>query len=184
MLFRSNCILSFYTDDTYFANVLMDADKVFGRVLNLGIRTAITPDYSTWLDDEPVAWLRSIVDSRLVGRYMQEVGMGVIPCIEWPGEDDDWFLREIVLPTLPQGCLISLQAQTGSVKDMDSRRQEARDYETIVDMLKPDGILFYGSKSNYEFFKNLNLPTKSVFSEHRIQVLHERDKKERVPNTV
>jgi len=79
----SKIVLSFYCWDDYFENWFWFPAKHTAKALNSGIKYAITPNFSMWIEDPPVVRFYNLYRSRWVGRYFQEAGIRVIPDLQW-----------------------------------------------------------------------------------------------------
>lgn len=72
-------ILCFYTYDYKFEQWWDKPSYYTAKVLNLGVKNAIAPDFSVWYDDPKVFQIYSIYRAQWFARYFQEAGMNVIP---------------------------------------------------------------------------------------------------------
>lgn len=151
----SKVILSFYTHDEYFESWWHYTERYTAKVLNSGIKYAVTPNFSQWSEDPHAVNMWSLYRSRLIARYFQEVGLKVIPDVNWPYKDEE-FLTKHVLATLPKKLpLIAYQMQTYNPKEMsDADMKDLRRLVQLVfDTLKPKGLLLYAGKPGQKFFR-------------------------------
>jgi len=153
----SKVIVSFYTWDEYFENWYWDPRKHVTKLLNSGIKYMATPDFSMYPEYPPFEWLNSLYRSRYVGRYAQEAGIKIIPTIEFPPAKDAGrkFMRDHILSTLPKKVpLITMQLHN-YVEDEDKYPDEEyiKDWQLIMDTVKPEGILIYGSGQGSVLFR-------------------------------
>lgn len=151
----SKVILSFYAFDNYFEGWWAYAHRYTAKVLNSGIKYAVTPDWS--LDPMPKAEsLWNLYRSRWVGRYMQEAGLRVIPNLEWPDGDID-FMIEHVLGTLPVGLpMAAFQMQTINWDTVAGGKEHYyRQVRTIFDVLQPQAMLFYAGPQGREVLNDI-----------------------------
>lgn len=162
----SKVVLSFYVYDHYFDNWWFFPDRYVTKVLNSGIKYALTPDWSQEPALPKIESLWSLYRARWIGRYMQEAGIKVCPDVTWP-DGDIRFLEDHVLATLPVGIpLIAMQLQT---IDWDAaiggRSHFIKQLQTVVDVLKPGGILLYAGPQGRELIKEFvpdDMPVKIV----------------------
>lgn len=149
----SKVIVSFYTFDEYFEPWWFGPAKYTGKMLNSGIKMALTPDFSDDTNAGRAFCLYQLYRSRWLGRYFQEAGLKLIPSLHWPDGDLD-YLRDITLPTLPKNVpVISLQLQTYTDKlDDEHKDRLAAEYQLIMDTVKPKMVLLYAGQPGYEFF--------------------------------
>ncbi len=95
-------------------------------------------------EDPRIEALYAVHKSRWLARYMQDVGIKIIPNITWRDGDED-FLRNTVLATLPVGIpVIAMQLQTldenavaGGVSTY------LRHIKLVFDTLRPQGAILY-----------------------------------------
>jgi len=170
-------IMCYYTFDFYFERWFWEPAKYTTRMLNSGIKYAISPNFSTWATDPMHDSLHALYRSRWMARYFQEAGLKVIPDVEWPSSDDprhQKFLEDYVLPSLPKKLpMIAMQANvvTGNVTKETMARDKKRlaaQYRLIVDTLQPEAIVYYGRSNWIEFIDSLGLKTKIIgISNHR-----------------
>lgn len=121
----SKIMLSFYAHDEYFENWWYHAARHMSKVLNAKIKYAITPNFSQ--DGLPMALsLWQLFRSRWVGRYLQEIGVRVMPDMEMV--NDDSFI-EIAMNALPKELKwAATQAQNISAtsrRNVSKEEQEA-----------------------------------------------------------
>ncbi|NBO54475.1 MAG: DUF4417 domain-containing protein [Actinobacteria bacterium] len=116
----SKIVLSFYCYDEYFESWFDDTVKHMSKVLHAKIKYAITPNYSQ--DDIPRAVsLYQLFRSRWVGRYLQEIGVRVMPDLECIADDE---YIKVFCRSLPKDIpWASLQVQN-LVSTMDSGNKE------------------------------------------------------------
>jgi hypothetical protein len=181
----TKAIVSFYAFDNYFEPWWQDPAKYVGRMFNSGIQYAITPDFSMHQPGvEPrmtSAW--NTYRNRWLGRYFQEAGVKIIPNIGWAADDED-FLREHILGTLPQGLgsiSIQLQATFSQARDKakveSEKDQLASQIQLIFDTLKPKGALIYYGKAGRELVEErVNPGCPILWVESRVNALSERAK--------
>lgn len=148
----SKVIISFYTHDEYFDNWWHFPEKFASKVLNSGIKHIVAPNYSQWAEEPHVQNLWSLHRSRWLARYFQEVGLKVVPDINWPYGDEQ-FLEKHVLGTLPKKLpLIAMQMQTYDSKVTDPAVLK-KTWQMVFDILKPKGLLFYAGQPGQKFFR-------------------------------
>ena len=151
----SKVILSFYAYDHYFEGWWAYADRYMTKVLNSGIKYAVSPDWS--LDPMPkVESLWNLYRSRWIARYMQEAGLRVIPNIGWPDGDID-FLVDHSLATLPVGLpMAALQMQTIDWDKVSGGKEHYyRQIRTIFEVLQPQAMLFYAGPQGREVLDDI-----------------------------
>jgi ParB-like chromosome segregation protein Spo0J len=149
----SKMVLGFYTHDEYFENWWHYPERFAAKLVNSGVKYAVTPNYSQWPQDPHVLNLWNLHRSRWVGRYLQEAGIKVIPDVNWPAGDEK-FLKDFVLASLPKGDdlpMVSFQMQTYDPKTVDEKLLRKL-IQLVFDTLEPGGLLLYAGEPGQEFF--------------------------------
>ena len=152
----SKVVLSFWCWDKYFENWWAYAHRYIPKVLNSGIKYAITPDWSLDVDLPPVEWLWNLYRSRWVGRFMQECGIKVAPDITWPDGNID-FLRDYVIGTLPDDIpLIAMQLQTINWEQVTGGKEHFyNQLRTLFEFQQNRAMLFYAGPQGREVLDDL-----------------------------
>ena len=148
----SKVIVAFYAYDNYFENWWGYPERYAAKLVNSKIKYMVTPDWSMELDMPPLEWLWQLNKSRLIGRYMQECGIKVIPNIGWPFGKID-FLRDHILATLPTNvpCIaIQMQGAGSTLDDEEETEQAVTMMNQVFSQVEPEGALIYASKTGIE----------------------------------
>lgn len=154
----SKVVLSFYTYDDYFEKWWYSPDKYTSKLLHSRIKYAVTPDFSPHTPgvESRTLSIWNLHRQRWLGRYFQEAGIKIIPNINWAA-DDEAFLMDHVLPTLPKKPnTIALQVQA-MFDDSDKAAQEKlfrKQIQAIFDTVKPKGALIYYGQQGGKFFES------------------------------
>lgn len=131
----------FYTDDFHFEPVFNDPAKNTKKILNLGITTAVMPNYTIFPEMPTALWVYAAYRSFFVARYFQEAGIRVIPDIQ-TGMDDA--VLDVSLIGIPQGApVVATQAQM-SKGDKQAIRKKARLLKEAEDRIGFETIIVYG----------------------------------------
>jgi hypothetical protein len=173
----SKVIVSFYAHDEYFDNWWWYPQRYTTKVLNSGIKTIVTPDFSMRNENEGKAIsLWQVYRQRWLGRYFQEAGLKVIPNVTWSWIDLD-LLTEVILPTLPKGLpLLALQMQTVTEKPEDIALI-TKTTQQIIDTVEPkDLLIYYGSMGRRIFEDNVKFDGRIKWVESRMVKLSEKAK--------
>lgn len=134
-------ILSLYTEDFHFEGLFYDPALNTKKIMNVGISTAIMPNFSVNQDWPIATWIWAAYRSAYVGRYWQEAGLYVIPDIQYGGSDD---ALDLCLQCIPEGVpIVSAQVQTLR-GDPDRIRTTARLLKKAEDELGFSQIMIYG----------------------------------------
>lgn len=134
-------ILSLYTEDFHFEGLFYDPALNTKKIMNVGITTAIMPNFSVNQDWPIYTWIWAAARSAYVGRYWQEAGLMVIPDIQYGGSDQ---ALDLCLQCIPEGVpIVAAQVQTLR-GDPDRIRTTARLLKKAEDQLGFGQILIYG----------------------------------------
>lgn len=129
------------TDDFHFEPVFNDPAKNTKKILNLGIKYVIMPNYTIYPEMPTALWVYAAYRSFFVARYFQEAGIQVIPDIQ-TGMDDA--VMDVSLLGIPEGCgVVATQAQM-SKGDKNAIRKKARLLKEAEDRLGFKNIIVYG----------------------------------------
>jgi hypothetical protein len=112
------------------------------RILGLASqhKAVITPDFSLLVNMPQHQRIRSIVQSREIGAYLQAHGIHVIPNIRWASVSD----LDFTLDGLPAGLSIAISTQT-IIRNPVLRRNLLDGIPIVLQKLRPTGVLIYGS---------------------------------------
>ena len=137
-------LVGFYVDDYRF-DCMFDEAAIYGaKLLNMGVHGAIAPNYSIWADSPRAVHLWATYRARWVGRYLQEIGIRVVPDVNWC----DMESLDYTLLGLPKKApMLSVQLQT--LKSDYELGQAASCLREIDQRLTPSTWLIYaGGKTD------------------------------------
>jgi len=179
----SKIIMSFYCWDDYYENWWNEPSKYVGRMLNSRIKYAVTPNWSMFSDDAFAVNVFNLYRSRWIGRYMQEVGIRVMPDLQWTEQDPR--AREVIDKHTSYGLPKplkwgALQAHTNSenLKDPKLRQMAKDEYLYMVDKLEVENLLVYSGKPGQELFSEIEdkIGCKLLMLDNRTMKLSERQR--------
>lgn len=162
----SSVIPCFYVDDYRFEGLWSETDRWATRLINAGVRTVIAPNYSL-LGVQPLAsHIWNIYRSRWVARYLQEVGIKVIPDVQsWPRD------REFALETLPKGLpVVACECHAG-VKNEDDFKSRVDDLKLYDEVVQPQSWLIYGGPIASKIVERAGLSDKCVLVKSRNEAM-------------
>lgn len=133
--------MGFYTHDRHFESFWEYPSYYVSRMLRAGMKGSLTPNYSLFTNGPDALNVFNVFRARWVGRYMQEVGIKVIPDLQ-PFRLDDWAI-DLTCAGVPVGSpWISFQGQsTSGIGDEDAYAEAMRQ---IITKVKPKGVIAYG----------------------------------------
>lgn len=98
----------------------------------------LSPQFSTYEDMPKIVKIWNVYRNRWCGRYWQELGIKVIPTIQWAGDEN----FEFCLDGLPKHSIIAISTKGdgrwGNHKSMD------KFYDKTLEILEPKTVLLYG----------------------------------------
>jgi hypothetical protein len=147
-------IMAGFTYDSKFISLWEDPEFQFARLLTNGLRYAIVPDFSLWGSDPPFLGLQAVYRAQWLGRMMQEVGIKIIPRINFRDPDSlKWALEP-----LPVGApVMAMCFQSADPKYHDEPRV-AELFRNIIRQLKPQSLLVYAGPPGHRLIERAQLP--------------------------
>lgn len=128
----------FFLDDYHFEGIWNSPKKTLSRVQKIG--TALTPDYSVFLDMPRALQIFNVYRNRWIGRYWQENGVRVIPTVSWGNKKTYDFCFDGIEKNNPVAV-----STVGILKADYSFFIEG--FEAMIDRLDPSYIMMYGEKT-------------------------------------
>lgn len=150
----SKIFLSFYAWDEYFEAWWDFPARHMSKVLNAKIKYAITPNYTQGGMPRALS-LYNLYRSRWVGRYLQEIGVKVMPDLEMR-EDKEF--RAIALKSLPKRVpwasiqVQNLDAKTrgGRGEDPELRKVWIEDTRLVLKQGNIENLLVYANPNRFD----------------------------------
>lgn len=106
----------------------------------------ISPDFSIFWDYPLYLQLQSVARSREIGAWLQRNGIPVIPCVRWGKEETYQFAFD----GIESGGVIAV-GTAGCMREKKSRKVFEKGFLAMLDVLKPETIVIYGSARNEVF---------------------------------
>lgn len=139
----------FYEDDVSFERLWNRPNKYLPILKRYaGI---ITPDFSVYRDMPLVMQQWNIYRSRAIGHWLQENGIPVITNVRW----GDVRTYELCCTGVPHGSAIAIGSH-GCIKLVQERQGFAEGLDYVVDKLKPNTLIVYGTAPDAIFSKYKN----------------------------
>lgn len=150
----SKIMLSFYAWDEYFECWWDNPTKYLSKAINAKIKYAITPNYTQGGMPKALA-LYNLYRSRWVGRYLQEVGVRVMPDLEMVDAPQ---FKEIAIKSLPKNLpwasiqVQNLDAKTRGGKGEDPALRQIWITETIdlIQRANIQNLLVYAAPGRWD----------------------------------
>lgn len=135
--------LCFYTYDTYF-EVWWDEPAFYTtKVINLGIKSVVVPDFSFYADTPAALQIYNTFRAQWLGRFFQEAGLKVIPRLQFSISDGGKSL-DFCMAGIPQNPPILAQS-IQNVNDREEYKASVDNTTKALEALRPTQWLVYGS---------------------------------------
>lgn len=145
----SGGVLGFYCHDEKFEAIWNDAVRTVQRLHHHKFKSVIMPDFSVWRESPWAVQLWNRYRSMWIARYWQEAGFQVIPSLTLADENCIDFCTAGVPKNAP---LVAKQSVTIG-KDNESRAYWVKAFNTVLDILKPRGLMIYGGERQREWLE-------------------------------
>jgi hypothetical protein len=106
----------------------------------------ISPDFSIFWNYPLYLQLQSVARSREIGSWLQRNGVPVIPCVRWGKKETYEFAFDGIEP----GGTIAV-GTAGCMREKESRKVFEKGFPVMLDTLRPERIIVYGSGRNPVF---------------------------------
>jgi hypothetical protein len=154
----------FYAPDAHFQAVYDDTATATKKILNLGCKAVVMPNYSIIHAWPTATWIWAMYRSFYCGRFFQEAGLKVIPDIH-PGPDEG--ILDLNLPSIPQGVgVVATQIQNAN-KDDSYIRTAARILREAEERVGFGSILVYGHNDADEVVKRAGFTCEVIRVQNR-----------------
>lgn len=138
----------FFIDDYQFNRMWNNPEKYMGKLAQY--EAVLTPDFSPYGDMPIATQIFNHYRKHWVGKLMQEYGIKVIPTIR-ASRDERSF--EWYLDGEPVGGVVAISSMWTS--DKEAKEYFLREFNTMVETLKPTKIYVYGNEVEGLEFENI-----------------------------
>lgn len=142
-------VLGFYVGDERFESVWTDAVKSVGRFMEFGWGSVVTPDFSVWRDDPLAVQVWNIYRSRWCARYWQEVGLKIIPSLNWSDERSYEFSCAGIPPGVP---VASIQCRT--TRSKKGKEFFIKGITEAIRLTQPGTLVIYGGLEHRQWIES------------------------------
>ena len=154
----SKIFLSFYCWDEYFESWWDNPSRHMSKVLHSKIKYAISPNFSQ--GDMPKAvQLYQLFRSRWIGRYLQEIGVRVMPDLEMSADKEILRVSAASLPkVIPWASLqvqnITGQTRTGQKETPEDWERWVSEIDALLAVHDIRNLLIYASPKKWDKIKD------------------------------
>jgi len=170
----SRMIQAFYAHDEYIDAWWYNLSKYAAKALNSKITMAVSPNYT--IGGMPKALsLFQLYKGRYIARFLQEIGIRIIPDLNWILGDMDFFDRYI-LPGIPKNAPYlcrDLQSTFGATEDQTEEErfeQSLDELAVILDKLTPENLIVYCRSSDFEKVRTYGLNVNLIHQKTRMEM--------------
>lgn len=133
-----------FVDDYQFERLWNNPHKYLDKILEYD--AFLTPDFSLYLDMPRAMKIWNVFRSRLIGQFLQDYGMEVIPTISWAEKETFDFCFDGVA----RGSVVAVS--TVGVKQSDQAAEIWRQgMDEMIKRIQPPVILVYGGAVDYDY---------------------------------
>ena len=138
----------FFIDDYQFMRLWNNPERYIEKLKQYEV--VLTPDFSPYGDMPMATQIFNHYRKHWVGRVLQENGVKVVPTIRASSDDRcfEWYLDGE-----PEGGVVAISSMWTA--KADAREYFLREFNTMVETLKPQKVYVYGNKVDGLKFKNI-----------------------------
>lgn len=133
-----------FVDDYQFERLWNDPYKYVDKILEYDC--ILSPDFSLYMDMPMAMKIWNVYRSRMIGQFLQNRGVKVIPTISWAEPETFNFCFD----GIPKGSIVAIST-IGVKKDEISFSIWKTGVDEMIKRIEPSMILCYGGKVDYDF---------------------------------
>lgn len=149
-------LCAFYTDDFRFENICREHKATVEAaelLMSRNFAAAISPNWSLWRNMPHAVMVYRTYCVRYVARYWQEMGLKVIPDINWADEAS----YDFCLDGIPHGAPVaSIQCRTtnsGTAQFAESKKYFIKGLKVALERIAPKKLLIYGGAEHRKWIE-------------------------------
>lgn len=137
----------FFLDDYKFEPLWNRPIKTLQPIINIG--SALTPDFSLYLDYPKALQVYNVYRNRWLGRYWQEHNVKVVPTVAWGDKSSYDF------------CFLGIEKNspvaigTVGINNKEAKKIFCEGFEKMCEVLEPSSLVVYGETEPLDFHKYL-----------------------------
>lgn len=133
-----------FVDDYQFERLWNNPYKYIDKILEYD--AFLTPDFSLYMDMPMAMKIWNVYRSRLIGQFLQDYGVEVIPTISWA--EPETF--EFCFDGIAEGSVVAVST-IGVKNDKNALKVWTDGMDAMINKIKPEVILVYGGKLDYDY---------------------------------
>ena len=134
--------LCFYENDIEFAEIIRNPDEYVKKLKKF--QAVISPDASLFWDAPFAAQVINKYRNHAIAHYLQKKGVYVIPNVRWGTYTTDVFPEPLAFMGFEKHSIVSIGSY-GLVKTSAEKKHFEAGLESMLEYLKPEVVLVYGS---------------------------------------
>ena len=138
----------FFIDDYQFVRLWNNPEKYIEKLKQYEV--VLTPDFSPYGDMPMATQIFNHYRKHWVGRLLQEYGVRIVPTIRASTDERSF---EWYLDGEPEGGVVAISSMWTSTKE--AKDYFMKEFDTMVETLKPQKVYVYGNKVEGLKFKNI-----------------------------
>lgn len=147
---KANAGIHFFIDDYQFERVWRAPEKYIDKFRKY--KCVLTPDFSLYTDMSLAIQIWNVYRSRTIGAYLQNVGLNVIPTLQWSDSRSYCFAFD----GLPKNSTVAVSA-IGVNRNHYSRMLWLDGIDEAIQRLTPERIFLYGEIPEYQFPESIEV---------------------------
>jgi len=140
-------VCAFYVDDFRFERICRhheDTVSAAETIMARNFAAAVSPNWSLWRNMPLAVMVYRTYCVRYVARYWQEMGLKVIPDINWADERSYDFCFDGIPKDSPVASIQCRTTNTGSPQFAESKKYFLRGLKVALERIAPKKLLIYG----------------------------------------
>ena len=149
-------LLAFYVDDVRFEAMCKDFKEfvaVGEKIAAWNFAAVVSPNLSLWRNMPAALQMYNTYRARYISRYWQEMGLKVIPDINWSDEQSYEFCFDGIPKDAPVAALQCRTTNTGTKQFAESKKYFLMGLKTALKRLAPKKLLIYGGMKHRKWIE-------------------------------
>ena len=140
-------LCAFYVDDYRFQDICYDFDemvKAGEKIKSCNFAAAVSPNLSLWRGEPTAMHIYHTYLVRYVARMWQEMGIMIVPDINWADEASYEFCFDGIPKNAPVASIQCRTSNAGTPEAVESKKYFLQGLRTALERLAPRKLLIYG----------------------------------------
>lgn len=149
-------VCAFYTDDFRFENICREHKATVEAaelLMSRNFAAAISPNWSLWRNMPHAVMVYRTYCVRYVARYWQEMGLKVIPDINWADEASYDFCFDGIPHGAPVASIQCRTTNTGTAQFAESKKYFIKGLKVALERIAPKKLLIYGGAEHRKWIE-------------------------------